>query len=576
MNGKFKDLFSKTPPDRMLIVLSFVCAAVILFTNLGGGGIPAAQEGRTAIIVRNMLLSGNWMDMNVPHGIPYEKPVGHYWLCLPTAALFGVGAAEPGDAPAEWGVRLPSAISAMLALAAAALLAFRIYGARTCALTVFSLSTMAGFVHLGRLAHIDMPLAAAFAWAMYFLYTGYFEQMKCNARIYGFYAVLGWGMVLKGPLVIPLAGLVVVCMMIRLRRWKMIWELRPLTGLLVFLAVSMPWYVAEYIRTDGAFFEEFIINQNLRRFTGIGSTYRGGKVMPVYYYIPKMIAMAAPWSLFALIAGICHWKKLIRLNLSIPTLFLFFWFAGGFIFFSLSALKRGDYLLPIYVPFGILVSAAVVRACAALPGLSKKWIWGWTALVVPAVLFLILSFSGLLIRFAEASLRKEFIHIGKSDALNLIMISSFLNGHAVLSFLALLLAAGILFAFGCLIERAQWRKTLLLFSGVVFVIYAAFFGFIDQQTARTRTVKPFTEAARKIIPPGTMYTHFNEFNTELIFLMNRPFDTDITPGTRYVITTTSSIRRLNPPDKDPSWKVLLQTEEGHHYTAALLERIPQD
>ena len=294
--------------DRILLLCAAVFAAVLFLAGLGGGGIPAAQEGRTAIIVKNMIVSGNYMDMNVKDGILYEKPIGHYWLCVPFAAAFRAQDVDLDTRASEWAFRLPSALSAFAAIAAAMLLAFRIYGARTAALTCVVLSSMVTFLHLGRLAHIDMPLCAAYAWAMAFLYLGYFERMESNPLIYGFYLCLAWGVLLKGPLVVILAGLTVLAMMIVFRRWKMLWELRPLTGGALFLLAALPWYVAETIRTNGAFFEEFILRQNVSRFTGIHSTYRGGERMSLFYYIPKLAAGAAPWSLFS----VCALAVLIR------------------------------------------------------------------------------------------------------------------------------------------------------------------------------------------------------------------------------------------------------------------------
>ena len=108
--------------EKILLAGSFLAAAFLLLCSLGDGGIPAAQEGRTAIIVKNMIRSGNWMDMQVPGGILYEKPVGHYWLCLPFAAVLHADRVDLTTCATEWAVRLPSALSALLALLGAMLL----------------------------------------------------------------------------------------------------------------------------------------------------------------------------------------------------------------------------------------------------------------------------------------------------------------------------------------------------------------------------------------------------------------------------------------------------------------------
>ena len=559
--------------DRFLLAGAFLAAAFLLFLSLGGGGIPAAQEGRTAIIVKNMIDSGNWMDMQVPGGIPYEKPVGHYWLCLPFAAALHAERVDLSTCATEWAVRLPSAISALLALAAAMLLALRIFDVRTAVLTVMILSTSALFLHLGRLAHIDMPLCAAFTWAMFFLYIGYFEDMKSNAWIYGFYACLGWGMILKGPLVVILAGLTVLAMMFHSRRWRMIWELRPLTGGAVFLLIALPWYVAETIRTEGAFFEEFIMKQNVSRFTGVGSTYRNGERMDIWYYIPKMTAGMFPWSLPAWVAGIVFFRRLIRLRFSRGPLFLFLWFLTGFVFFSLSALKRGDYLLPLYPALGILTAAAVLRGCEHLPRLTKHWVWFPCVLGVFLAGSLALSFSGVLIRFAKARLDGKMKYIGRSDANNLLLISSWMNEHLLLSVLGALAILALVIVLGVLMQRGRYRAVVCVIYGFSFLLFTFYTGYLDPVSGdRYRSVKSFAAEGRRFIPENDTVLTFGDFNTELLYFLDRPYSKGgETPAPRFLVTSDKDAEQLLKAQPG-QWQELLRTGENHQYPAVLFRR----
>ena len=559
--------------DKGVLCLAFLFAVPLFFLSLGADGIPAAQEGRTAIIVRNMLLTGNWCDMNIAHAVLYEKPIGHYWMCLPFAWLFGITAPEPGDLNyIEWGVRLPSAISAVLGLIAVAVLAKRIYGFRAAALSVFVTATMMTFLHLGRIAHIDMPLAAAFAWSMLFFYIGYLENWKANGWIYGFYMMLVWGMILIGPLVLILAGLVVLGMMIWSRRWKMLWEMRPLTSGLVFLIVTLPWYILETVRTNGAFFEEFIVNQNIRRFTGIGSVYRGGRRMPFYYYLPKMFAGALPWSLLSICALICFFKRILQFRFRKGSVFLLFWFLTGFLFFSFSALKRGDYLLPLYPALGILTAAAVLKGCSSLPGLSKRWIWGWGVAALLVAVILGLSFSGILIRVAEMGLSGTVLHVAASDAENTILISRFINNHAFGMILIALILLGILYYLGTLMQKRRYTEALLIFCGVIFVIYAVNNAVVTPLSAARRTVKPLAAEIRKAIPKDAEVVYYGELNTELAFFINRPYDKTIKPASRYLMMDDSAYRKFRKKEKWQEWTLRLQTEKDHQYPVFFFTR----
>ncbi|MBO4490703.1 MAG: glycosyltransferase family 39 protein [Lentisphaeria bacterium] len=559
--------------EKILLAGSFLAAAFLLLCSLGDGGIPAAQEGRTAIIVKNMIRSGNWMDMQVPGGILYEKPVGHYWLCLPFAAALHADRVDLTTCATEWAVRLPSALSALLALLGAMLLALRIFGARTAILTVMILSTSSLFLHLGRLAHIDMPLCAAFTWAMFFLYAGYFENMKSNVWIYGFYACLGWGMILKGPLVVILAGLTVLAMMVRLRRWNMIWELRPVSGAALLLLIALPWYVAETIRTEGAFFEEFIMKQNISRFTGVGSTYRDGERMVLWYYIPKTIVGMLPWSLPALAAGVFFFRRLIRLRFSTGPLFLLLWFLTGFVFFSLSALKRGDYLLPVYPALSILTAEVILRGCEKLPPLTRHWVWSLCLLVPVSAAALGLSFSGLLIRFARARLEGKIRHIGRSDANNLLLISSWVNDHMILSIAGCLTALLLIILLGILMQRGRYKSVLLFLYGITFGICAFYVGYLDPVSGnKYRSVKSFTAEARRIIPEGET-VGVAGFNTELLYFLDRPYDVAYEADQTHEFLVASDSHADALQKKQPGrWKEVLRTVTNHQYPAVLLRR----
>lgn len=562
-----KELFFFIQKNRwLLLAFAFIC--LTLFINLGSGGIYAAQEGRTALIVRNMLCSGNFLDMQLAYGIPYEKPIGHYWFCLPCAYFFHL-AGEPLLTPAEWAVRLPSALSALAAIIFAALLANRIYGKRSAILTIVILGTMVNFDKLGRLAHIDMPLAAAYAGAMYFLYIGYFEKKQSNRWIYAFYALLGWGAILKGPLVILLAGLVVLAMMILSRNWKMPWEMRPVSGGLIFLAVALPWYIIENIRTSGAFYEEFILNQNIRRFTGIGSTYRNGERMPLWYYIPKLFQGALPWSIFSLL-GIFHFHWLWKKQLRNATFFLLFWLLTGFLFFSLSALKRGDYLLPLYPALAILTARVIDYHCDRLPALSRHWLKIWGSLVALLSVAFLINSTGIIAKFGQMIIDDKVPFGGKRDGQSIVMISDFINHHWAVGILLFILIATGLFFLGKLLEKQKAYEAFFLTASLVVLLFVAYHGAIEPGTDQYKTIKQFAEKATKIIPATETVTFYDDFNTEMIFFINRPYNIELQKANRFVFTSPEAARHLTATDPK-RWIIRLETIPDHQYPAVLLE-----
>ena len=560
-------LFEK---PAFLLAAGAIVAILVFFINLGSDGIYAPQEGRTALIVRQMIRSGNFMDMDLEHTVKYEKPIGHYWLCLPSSILAGLG----GDAlevPVEWAIRFPSAVCALFVVLIAGALAFRLYGVKTSALTMVVLSLSPTFSHLGRLAHIDMPLACTFAAAMYFLYRGYFEEFKSNKKIYLFYLMLGLGVLLKGPLPVLLAGCVILGMLLWSRRWKMLRELRPLTGSLVLLAVALPWYIAEHIRTNGAFFDEFIVNQNFRRFTGIGSTYRGGRRMPVYYYFPKLLAGFLPWSL-AVFPGLFFFRKpLWKLRFRTGTVFLIMWTLTLFIFFSGSALKRGDYLLPLYPALAILLARTIVLGCEKLPALSKHWLKLWLVLCVLLAAAAVVNYSGVLIRLGDYIAVHDIPHVSQRDGMTLAMISRYINQYYFFALAGVFAVAGRLYGICHLMEKRRYFAALTLFTVIVFGIFTCYHALIQPGTDYLKTVKSFCRDAVKAVPPGEKILHSGDFNTELIFFMDRPYTVDSGEPVRFVLASPESAEKIHK-DFPGVWKELCRTPEKHQYPAVLLEK----
>lgn len=550
------------------MIFAFLFAAGLFFINLGSGGIYAAQEGRTAIITRNMLLSGNWVDMQCDGGIPYEKPVGHYWFCLPFAALLGM-AGEPAEVPSEWAVRLPSALSAIAACLAAACLALRLYGQRTAAVTVVVLSSMATFTNLGRLAHIDMPLAAAFTLAMLFFYTGYLEKWRANGWIYAFYAFLGWGVLLKGPLALILAGLIIFVVMVVFRRWKLLWEIRPLTGAIVFLAVALPWYVLECIRTDGAFYREFIVNQNIRRFTGVGSTYRDGERMVWYYYFPKLLGGAAPWSLAAAAALLCSWRRFKERNLSRGTVYLLIWVTALFVFFSCSALKRGDYLLPLYPALAILTARAITIFCEKNYALPRWWIAVWGVLAAVAAGLTAVGCTGILYRIGLAIASRRITWISRRDGLNAMMFGEYFQRYWLFCVLLAVVLSGLLFLLGRFLARRRSYAALVLAAGVIFCVFTLYHAVLEPGTDQQKSVKAFSRQVRAIVPPETQVFYYGDFNTELVYFVNRPH----TAGFEKVDYVLTSPDYSAPLLRSGKWRERVSTPPGHQYPSKLLERL---
>ncbi len=331
-----------------LLLLACFCGFFFFF-GLGYFGLIGADEPRYAQVAREMLARHDWITP-VLGGKPWlEKPVLYYWQAMVSYKIFGVH---------DWAARMPSAFDATLMVLAVYffLRRFRPGIELDGALMTASMAAVVGF---GRAASTDMPLAAMFTIAM----LGWYAWMESGERAYlaAFYAFIALGMLAKGPVAPFLAALTIIVFAVLQREIRIVWRTLWLPGILLFLAVGLPWYVAVQIRNP-EFVNIFILQHNLERF----GTNLYHHVQPFWYYIPVALLGLAPWTVFA-VAAIVHtirnWRRSNQAQPSSPDLlgrFLLSWLLVPIAFFSLSQSKLPGYILPA-LPAGTLLLAHYIR-----------------------------------------------------------------------------------------------------------------------------------------------------------------------------------------------------------------------
>jgi 4-amino-4-deoxy-L-arabinose transferase-like glycosyltransferase len=562
--------FFKTTKFQWLLLILF--AGIILSINIWSDGIYSAQEGRAAIVARQMIRNGNWMHLDIKGAHNTEKPVMCYWFYALSGELFGVN---------EFSVRLPSILAALATVIMTCALGMRIYGRQAGFFAGFLLASMAGFVNLGRLARIDIVLCAFYTGAMYLLYTGYFEKMKANWRLYVFYVVLALSVMVKGPVSVALVGLTVVVLVIKERNWKIFWELKPVSGLFIGLAINVPWYTYEIIRTDGAFAKDFFMNQNISRFTGVNMSYCGGKRKSFFYYIPKLFAFMLPWSLLSPFAIFNFRKKLLKFK---PvTYYLIIWFAVVFLFFSLAAVKRGDYLLPLFAPAAILLGRYMHWLVEKKLTLPRKWWIVWCVISGLAVIALVIIRLGWLSYVGELAVTDKINFICQRDGMGMMQVSDLINSEFLLSCIGGVVVLGFLYLLGYLFAKGKVQAVFNYFLFAVLIIFCVFYIWIDPSQNKYKTVKYFCERARKHVKVNEKVCYYNQWITETVFFMDRDYDRyshleaifDANTGKvkyQYIITEPDFYNSFPPELKNKLIK-LEETIPDHQYPHVLLKRV---
>jgi len=362
-----------------LVTVAGFCAFLFYF-GLSAFGLVGADEPRYAQIAREML---ERRDLVTPtlYGEPWlEKPPLYYWRAMEEYWFLGVS---------DWAARLPSATAAtfMIAVIYFFLRRFRPGAQLNGALMT---AASAGVIGLARGAGTDMMLAAAFAAGMLLWFAWYVSNRKLWLLL--FYFFMAMGMLAKGPVAPLLAGLVIVTFTLVERDARLLARTLWLPGILLFLAVSLPWYVAVQLRNP-QFVREFLLQHNLGRFATNMYHHR----QPFWYFVPVLLLGAMPWTALV-IAGwaetIKDWRFLARPSESglgepdaremVLPRFLLIWTLVILVFFSISASKLPGYVLPAIPPCTILAACWV----------SKREGLGWPVVISQA------AFSGVLLALA--------------------------------------------------------------------------------------------------------------------------------------------------------------------------------
>jgi len=335
------------PHSRTTLALSLglllAVAAVLFFAGLGRLPLIEPDEGRNAEVGREMLVSGDWITPHFNGFAVLDKPAVYFWMVAASLRTMGVS---------EGAARVPSALMGAATMLLVWFLARRMFGnyAGLRAGLVFAACPLA--LALAREVIFDMTLTFFVTLAM----VAFWLAEENNFLVPWFdalmFAAMGVAVITKGfvGILIPLITILIYqAARGRAREWL---RLRWGWGLLVFLAVALPWFIAVSLRNPD--FPRYAFwNESLKRFS-TGAMRRGGGIL---YYIPVFLGGFFPWSLFLLMAGwnrLRRWREL-RQEAARPILFLLGWAAWVFVFFTLSHSKLPTYFLPAVVPLSILM-----------------------------------------------------------------------------------------------------------------------------------------------------------------------------------------------------------------------------
>ena len=351
--------------QRLFFALIVVTVFLSLF-RLGSVSLFDVDEAVFATATKEMVQSGDWITPTYNGENRYDKPIFFYWLMAISYALFGIN---------EFGARFPSAFAGFLLVVCSYLFVRRVRDERSALYAALSLSLSVYFFLYSHAAVTDMTLTLFTALSLMSFYlslpvgdatgretfgsgnehpekSSLERGVSRNATYYlcGFYFFSALAFLTKGLIGILFPfGIAVVFMLVTEGTGGVRRIFSPV-GIVLFLVVSAPWYVAQVMINGREFIGQFFLKHHLMRYTGVISGHRG----PLYYYVPALIVGLFPWIAF-LPAGIRRaFRERDRL-----LLFASVWTAFVVLFFSFSTTKLPNYILPAVPAVAILLSSGM-------------------------------------------------------------------------------------------------------------------------------------------------------------------------------------------------------------------------
>jgi 4-amino-4-deoxy-L-arabinose transferase-like glycosyltransferase len=340
---------------RDLLLLTLL-AALVYLPGLGARDVWNPDEARYAQVAREMRAAGSWALPRLNDEVYTQKPPLFFWAIAGASLLTG--------GVDETAARLPSAVGAVAACVLVFAIAHRLFGRRAAWLAALAFGTCYRVSWQSRFGQIDMLLTALVALSMWCFVRGYTE--KRQGWYWGFFLVGGLATLTKGPAGFLPPLIAIVAFLLLSGERHEVGRLRIGRGLLVWAAVVFAWLVPAALAGGLEYVEHIAFKQTVGRYVDPWH-----HVRPWHHYLTTLPVDFFPWSLllpaaFA-VRGDLSAAERRGARLAVC------WAVVTVLFFSVSAAKRGVYVMTMLPALALLAGLALDRVAATWPS-RRHWL----------------------------------------------------------------------------------------------------------------------------------------------------------------------------------------------------------
>ncbi|MEM6910476.1 MAG: glycosyltransferase family 39 protein [Verrucomicrobiota bacterium] len=201
------------------------------------------EEPRRVLPAREMIQSGHWLIPRIAGQEYFRKPPGINWSVAASFLLTG--------SQDEWAARLPSVLGVLACGLGFLLLGEGVMGRRSAFLAAFFFLASVGMLEKARLIEIEALYVSLFGLAWLVWWSAIEKERPWQAWLLAM-ALLGGGMVIKGPLHVFYFYVLAISLSVAHRNRFFLLHPAHLVGWLVFAAVAAPWFWLSQERMAGA------------------------------------------------------------------------------------------------------------------------------------------------------------------------------------------------------------------------------------------------------------------------------------------------------------------------------------
>lgn len=303
----------------------FFILVLLIFSAFFTKDLWPVDETRYAEVGREVL-SQKSVFLLTKNGEPYShKPPLYPWLMALGYAVFGVR---------DWIPKLIPMLFSFGCLFAGGLVYRDLYNEKVPALFKVVLFSSLYYFIFSFYVMFDVLLTFWVLLAAHFY---------LNEKYPWFWAMLGLGILTKGPVVLVIIALpVLVHRVLKQGVTGLKPNLQFWLGVLIMLAIVAVWLVPLLFSAKSSFVQELLVKQNFGRMASAGSW---AHQRPVYWYLFLFPVLAGPWALFWYVNGLNRdfwWEPGDR--------FIYVVVLTNLVAFSLISGKQMHYLIPV-IPF---------------------------------------------------------------------------------------------------------------------------------------------------------------------------------------------------------------------------------